>query len=510
MFLFAFFTLDAREYSADNYTIDVQILDKGILNISENIEFYFVKGKFKTYIRNLPNNYLDSIKVAGILLDGQRITAKDDPKLLKIKFNSEIKIDLSHIATNSRHTIAINYIIYGAIKQTEDADILKWDFLPTNHDYTIKNCNISLHYPDKTHYLRSFESKGSHGKIATTNEGLNINLKDIPKNGSFLLELNFTQGSLVNAPPLWQIIYNEKHRFSFAMVIFSLLILIAGLVLISFLAYKNANTWKKVLQQHSISEPPDSLFTPEVLFLFHPKNIKLLFLSFIYDLHDKNIIILKNKINKNPKKTDYLLQFNLSQYKPENHEKSFLKLFYEHSKDNQILISEFYLIFWKHWKLCYKDVLESMIKAKLIDSKKNTVFHWVMTFASFLAVVSLVSLVLFSLDLNNYTVWSYSISFSLALISSLLFLFSYSLNIYTYKGIQAKVNWSHYSNYLKKMTCSSLKDFTNMAKKRELTITSSLGLMEKSTGIFKCIPSSIQFGDFTKLDIEWELKSKEK
>ena len=107
--------------------------------------------------------------------------------------------------SGSSHLFELTYIVRGAIRQTEDADVMAWRALPRQHAYRIASSTIDMALPGEPIAPPSLEvRRAGASSVAVEGTEVRIHARDIRANGWVEVWIRLPRGSLIDAPPRWQ------------------------------------------------------------------------------------------------------------------------------------------------------------------------------------------------------------------------------------------------------------------------------------------------------------------
>jgi hypothetical protein len=195
----------AKSYSADRFDVDVAVQSDGSLVVTERLTLRFVSGPFTYVFRHLPTELTDGIDVVSASVDGFPLSEGKDAGQVEIAGRDPVKVTWHFAPTSdSTHTFDLTYRVWGVIRKESDADVLIWQALPDEHEYSIAASTIRVTYPEMASLLGAPEvQKGT----ATIEQGANtvtFDARDLKPNATLIVALRFGAGSLIDAPPQWQ------------------------------------------------------------------------------------------------------------------------------------------------------------------------------------------------------------------------------------------------------------------------------------------------------------------
>jgi hypothetical protein len=195
-----------KDYYADHYNVDVAIQPGGDLLVTETVEFHFTGGPFTYAYRNIPIEYMDGIRDIAAWMDGQPMPEGTGPGEVEIENGDPLKITWHFPETvDSAHTFVLSYRVLAGIGQANGLDFLDWDALPNEHEYPINSSLVHVTYPDLAELAREPEVLRGQAEIRVTDQEVFFQSLDLGADDPLEIRLIFPAGSLVSAPPAWQV-----------------------------------------------------------------------------------------------------------------------------------------------------------------------------------------------------------------------------------------------------------------------------------------------------------------
>ncbi len=195
-----------KDYYADHYNIDVAIQPGGDLLVTETVEFQFIGGPFTYAYRNIPIEYMDGIGDIAAWMDGQRMPEGTGPGEVEIENGDPLKITWHFPeTTDSAHTFVLSYRVLAGIGQANGLDFLDWDALPNEHEYPINTSLVHVTYPASAVLAGEPEVLRGQAEIRTADQEVFFQSEGLGVDDPLEIRLVFPAGSLVSAPPAWQV-----------------------------------------------------------------------------------------------------------------------------------------------------------------------------------------------------------------------------------------------------------------------------------------------------------------
>lgn len=249
----------AKSYSADRFDVDVAVQDDGSLVVTERLTLRFVGGPFTYVYRHLPAEYTDGIDVISASVDGVALSEGKEAGQVEIAGRDPIKVTWHFAPTSdSMHTFDLTYRVWGVIRQEADADVLVWQALPDEYEYSIAASTIRVTYPETVSLLGAPEvQKGT----ATIEQGANtvtFDARDLRPNTTLIVALRFGAGSLIDAPPQWQTRGTSGDRVG---LVFALIgsVVVALVVILLAVFVSRARVPSSARGETPLTQPPSDL-----------------------------------------------------------------------------------------------------------------------------------------------------------------------------------------------------------------------------------------------------------
>lgn len=140
---------EAKTYSAERYDSRIEVLPGGTLRVSESITLRFDEGTFTQFYRTIPARSTDGIEIVSASMDGHVLPSGEGPGHVQISGSSRVRVTWRFTpVSNGSHVFELTYLVRGTVRQADDADLLGWRILPTEHAYRIASsaadimCNL--------------------------------------------------------------------------------------------------------------------------------------------------------------------------------------------------------------------------------------------------------------------------------------------------------------------------------------------------------------------------------
>jgi len=194
-----------KAYFARSYVTDVIVQSGGDLLITETVTFEFTGGPFTFVYREIPTDYTDGIGEFTASMDGRMLSQGSQPGQYEIQPGNPTRITWHFEETyNQVRSFTLEYRVAGAVRQTPDADLLEWNLLPTEYEYTIQSVKAAVVYPENLRLLQTPVVLRGQAELESGRGIAEWRAANIGPDQPLHIALHFPPGSLISAPPAWQ------------------------------------------------------------------------------------------------------------------------------------------------------------------------------------------------------------------------------------------------------------------------------------------------------------------
>jgi len=253
--------LGAKEYSADRFDVQAAVQADGSLLVTETVVFRFVGGPFTYVFRTLPTDYTDGITEITASMDGVAFPPGQGAGQVEIRGRDPIKVTWHFAPTSdSTHTFVLRYRLLGVIRQERDTDLLLWYALPTDYDYRIASSTVRVTFPSTATLLSAPEVRKGRATVETGVGQVTFTARDLKADSTLLVALHFPPGSLVEAPPQWQVRQTQAQQAAPGFLAAALAVLAAGAAgLVAFWTRQRRETAAFAASELNYTAPPSDL-----------------------------------------------------------------------------------------------------------------------------------------------------------------------------------------------------------------------------------------------------------
>src|SRR5690606_17986452 len=130
------------------FDVDVVVREDGSLAVTETVVFEFAGAPFTFVYRELETERTDGIHNIGAAVDGRALPEGDAAGQVEISGSDPIRVEW-HLEpfSDQVRTFTLEYEMLGVVRQEEGADLLIYQPLPDDFEYSIDNSTIAIEYP---------------------------------------------------------------------------------------------------------------------------------------------------------------------------------------------------------------------------------------------------------------------------------------------------------------------------------------------------------------------------
>ena len=255
-------TAEGKTYVAERYHSNVEVLRGGTLRVTETLTLRFEEGTFTHFFRSVPTRVTEGIEFVSASMDGQAFTAAEGPGHVAIeRGSSRLRVTWRFLpVANSSRTFAWTYLVHGVVRQEENADVVGWKLLPTDHDYRIETAAADIVLPVPPSTPPAIETRRvGESSVSTGARRVRVEGRDIGKNGWIEARVRVPLGSIVDTAPGWQQRQDRARQLSGAWVLAGSVIFLAGLALLFRIRQGYDAPPEDLSPSPAWSAPPDTL-----------------------------------------------------------------------------------------------------------------------------------------------------------------------------------------------------------------------------------------------------------
>lgn len=197
---------DAKSLKAEDFGATVRVLPGGHLEVTETIVLRFLSGSFDDVTREIPTARTDGVDILEAGMDGLTMPFGEDRGQVDVSRRSRVRVRWRFEPVSDRaSTFSLKYIVRGAVRQAEGADLLVWRVPAQQHSWRIDRATLDVDLPDDVNATVALAQRRS-GTVTTRGEPghVQISAAAIRSNGWFEATLRLPEGRVIAAPPAWQ------------------------------------------------------------------------------------------------------------------------------------------------------------------------------------------------------------------------------------------------------------------------------------------------------------------
>jgi len=472
-----------KSYRAESFNVAVQIEEDGSLLVREEIVFSFSGEPFTFVFRELLTEQTDGIEIVDVAIDGRSLSPGTGPNQYELERNGDVNVTW-HMAptTNSSHTFTLTYRMVGVVRQTNEADLLRYQPLPDEFEYSIERSSVTLTVPATA--MRSGEPQVTVGAAEVGVDGRVITLvaNNIPPNETLVVEIPFAPGSLISNPPAWQVQRQAQNKLVPFWIAASLLVLGGGVFGAVILTRRNQPP--KTNRDGVVYEPPNE-FSPAIAGAINAPGAGASWsnaLAALFDLADRGMLEIE-QINEKKwyRSQDFLIRRLPHSQQLREHEAGLLDLLFAEKKgtEDEVKLSALSsLITGKQWKKFTEPLTEEIKTHGLISRQREQQRQYIMAGSIIALVPLLILLVLVPLLLaDRFGAWPMLPVLAVLLALVTLLALSSNMSILTDEGQRLADEWQQFYNYLKQITKGKTTVIHENTFNRFLPYAASYGLL---------------------------------
>jgi uncharacterized membrane protein YgcG len=95
--------------------------------------------------------------------------------------------------------------VAGVVRREAGEDLLWWNFLPTDYEYPIDAATLRVVYPASAQRIGAAEVRRGQANITEGDGEVRFDAANVEPGAPLTVALRFTEGTLIDAPPAWQV-----------------------------------------------------------------------------------------------------------------------------------------------------------------------------------------------------------------------------------------------------------------------------------------------------------------
>lgn len=475
--------LGGKEYSADRFDVNAAVQTDGSLLVSETVVFRFIGGPFTYVFRELLTDYTDGITEIAASMDGVTVPPGQGAGQMEISGRDPLKVTWHFAPTsNSTHTFVLRYRKLGVVRQERDADLLLWYALPTDYDYRIASSTVQVTFPRSAPLLGTPEVRKGRATVETGAGQVTFSARDLKADSPLLVALRFPPGSLVEAPPQWQVRQAQAQQAAPGFLTAALAVLAAGAVgLAAFWMRQRREPSAFAASEFSYTVPPGDL-PPAIAGVITSTGAQASWsqaLGTLFDLGRRGVL----SIEESPERKwyrphDFLLQLREQPAELKPHERGLLEMLFTSKTglSTSVKLSEFSSGLRSRWKQFTEPLKEEMRAAGFFSPERQQARNRLLIAGGALLALAVVALAGGILLVGRFQAWPFLIPASLFLLSMAAFVLASIFSPLSDQGAEEATRWKGFSQFLREATKGREPVWGSEMFERYLPYAASFGL----------------------------------
>lgn len=482
-----------KSYSADRFDVAIATQQDGSLLVTETVVFNFVGGPFTSVSRAIPTAKTDGITIQSASMDDRNMPQGTGEGQLEVNTGDPIQVFWHFAPTSDQtHTFVLTYHVQGIVQKAQDADILDWNALPTDYQYTIRSSTITISYPEQTTLLRTPSISHYGSQVQTTPGKTVFTTSNLAPAESMEIELKFRPGSILSQAPHWQQQQERAGLLLLPMLLGGIAVFLLGTFLLIwyYRRYRRSTTFPAVEAYHITTPPADLAPAIAGALITNDPNLNTA-LATLFDLARRGLLRIVERAGEKKRyesSKEYLveLQYQAPDLLP--HEQGLLALLFKDSNDGApaIEVSRINHAYSNNRELFDEPVRQELDAWGFIDLERRHVRTRIGRSSGLLFGFSLVSLILaliIGIPLGAWPLIFLPLGLAGTSITALVQWARYSP--LSDQGMEASLHWRAFSKYLDNIISGNEPVPSPTAFEQYLPYATSFGLMRRWVNFFQ-------------------------
>jgi hypothetical protein len=439
-----------KSYSAERFDVAVSVEEDGSLLVTETVTFNFVGGPFTFVFRELETDLTDGITNIRVAVNGRPLSEGDQPGQVEISGSDPIRVEW-HLepTSNSSHTFTLTYLMWGVVRQTDSADLLVYQPLPDEFEYTIASSTVAFTFPPTAVMSGEPVVTTDNAQVHRDDDQVILTAQNLSADETIVVQIPFAPGSLIAAPPLWQQRRIEQQATAPLWIGAAVVVFVGGLALLLMIYRRTQPSIPKVTQ--TIYEPPSDL-PPAMAGAINGTGAEPAWanaLATLFDLADRGVLRIEERSEKKWfRQQDFVIEQAQEPADLRPHEHGLLALLFEtgHGRSVQVKLSELGGRISSHqWKK-YAEPLKAELKtAGFVSQERQAVrgrFIGLGVLLIFLSVGLVVAVALWG------NPWTMTLAGSIFLLGLIGVIMGSMLSPLTDEGASLAASWQRFASHL--------------------------------------------------------------
>jgi uncharacterized membrane protein YgcG len=244
---------------AERFDVELYVQPDGTLEVVERQTIWFL-GTFRRGFRELPLRRTEGITILEVGEEGRpyRQAPTEEPFTYTVEEGREAVTVRWFFpsTTNARRTFYLRYQVREAIQRYAAGDQLRWNPLPAEHAYEIRESTVTVYLPPGAIAQRVAAYGPADGTVGEGGRVVRFRAqRPLAPDESFEIRVQFPHGILPPEPPAWQVWEDQLPLYNLALLVVGLFVLVAGPALA-------VGAWARRGRDPYIGSGPDLLTEP--------------------------------------------------------------------------------------------------------------------------------------------------------------------------------------------------------------------------------------------------------
>jgi hypothetical protein len=454
MFLAAPALAAQKSYVATRYDVVATIEDGGDLLVTETVTYAFYGEPFTFVFRELETGFSDGATILNVAMDGQSLPAGTSTGRAEIRGERVTW----HMAptVDETHTFTLHYRLHGVVRQDERGDLLRFQILPTDHDFTILESEATVTFPPGVRPVGEVAIVAGHRTVTRLEDGVVVDAGQLVADTSLAIEVVFPAGSVIGEPPAWQARRAAQSRAAPYWLLGGVATAVLGFAGF-WLAYRQQRPpVAPSARSERVYEPPAKL-PPAYAGTLASYNARPQWqhaLATLFDLAERGVVEIEEKPRTGLfSSRDFIVREMAVRGELAPHEHALLALLFEgkQGRDEEVRFSKLQQrVTGKRWKAFEETLWQELKQAGLVSEAKRAASNRLTAAGALVMVLGflLIPVILLALRPGPAGV---AVPFGLVLAGLVGILYGLSLKPLTAQGAQALAEWQPFESYLKRV-----------------------------------------------------------
>ena len=197
---------EAKSLRAERFDTRIRVLRGGNLEVSETVVLRFLSGSFDNVSREIPTARTDGVNVVEATIDGRPVPFGDRRGAAEVSRGSRVRVRWRFDpVSGSSHTFGLRYVVSGAVRQAEGADLLVWRLPAQPQAWRVDTATVDFDLPQDVNAAVALRQRRA-GIVTTRGERGHVQVSGdaIRANGWIEAALRMPEGAVIAAAPAWQ------------------------------------------------------------------------------------------------------------------------------------------------------------------------------------------------------------------------------------------------------------------------------------------------------------------